>query len=401
MVPSINLAPSSAVWNGRVKAAVFAIGLVLTTYSAANWWSIFVDHAPPCHPECAADFVTFYATAKLMSGNAASLYDLDQQFAYQKQIAPLRQVLPFVYPPITALLMSPLAWFSFSNAFLLMTLFNLALLWDSIRRLNRTLGLTRDQSQWLLLFTLCNYGVHHVLYQGQTSVIVLYLFTGYVISERLLHKYRGGFWIGLLSVKPQYLPVPNLIFLLQGKWRTLFLSLLFTAVLTVGAFLTIGVDSLWQYFSLVRRMAMVEQDWWNQLSGMHNLRALAIYWLSADWKEYGWWLSSAMVIASICWVNLRARYCSMNFQRLWITNVLGLLLVTPHLFTHDLALLILPCALLLSLFRERVSIPVGLGLISLGLVPITSFVFPTIVALVFLILYIVSLTLCLNETSST
>jgi hypothetical protein len=370
---------------------MFGVALVLASYSGANWLSIFADHAPPCSPECTSDFVTFYAAARLLREDAASLYDIDRQFVYQKQIAPMVEVLPFVYPPITAFLLSPLAWFPFSAAFLLATLVNGALLGHGLLRLSRALKMNSDQYQWLWVFTACNYGLHHVLYQGQTSVLVLYLLIGYALAEKQASALQSGFWIGPLSVKPQYLPLPGLLLLLQGRWRALLLGAGFSIVLMAGAFLLIGVDSLGQYLALARRMATAEQDWWNQPRGMHNLRALAITWLPASWKEHAWALSSLIVIAGIVWVNLGSR---VEFRRRWIVNSLGLLLATPHLFTHDLTLLILPCALSLSLCGERVPLFVGVGWAMLGVLPIAGFVLPTVVAAVLIILYAAGLIFC-------
>ena len=364
------------------------IALVLASYSGANWLSILVHHAPPCSPECTSDFVTFYAAAKLLRENSASLYDIDRQFAYQKQIAPLQDVLPFVYPPITAILLSPLAWLPFSSAFLLMTLFNGGLLWHGIRRLTRELNMTPDQCHWLVVFTVCNYGLHHVLYQGQTSVIVLYLLIAFVLADKRSSPVRSGLSSGFLSLKPQYLLLPNLVLLLQRRWRALILGIGVTVGLMAAAFLLIGIDSFWQYLALAGRMTTVERDWWNRLRGMHNLRALTITWLPGAWKDYAWGLSGALVLAGIGWVNLGSR---VEFRRRWITNMLGLLLVTPHLFTHDLTLLILPCALYLSLCSERVPLLTGIGLALLGLLPIVNFALPTIVAAVLVILYIASL----------
>src|SRR5262245_30914642 len=247
MPASSLLTQSDAAWSRRAKAVMIGIALAMATYSGANWLSIFVNHAPPCSPECTSDFVTFYAAAKLARENSAALYDIDQQFAYQKQIAPLPDVLPFVYPPITALLLSPLAWLPFSGAFLVMTVFNAGLLWHGMRRLIRELKMTADQHQWLVVFAVCNYGLHHVLYQGQTSLVIFYLLTGYVLAEKRLVPFQSGFWIGLLSVKPQYVPLPNLVLLLSRNWRALFLAVGFSVALTATGFLLIGGESFWQY----------------------------------------------------------------------------------------------------------------------------------------------------------
>ncbi len=369
---------------------MMGIALALASYSGANWLSIFIHQAPPCSPECTSDFVTFYAAAQLLRENPSALYDIDQQFAYQKRIAPMQEALPFVYPPITALLLSPLAWLPFSGAFLFVTLINGALLWHGIRRLTRALKMTRDQRQWLFVSAACNYGLHHVLYQGQTSVLVLYLFIGFVLAEKRSAAIQSALSIGPLGVKPQYLPLPHLVLLLRRKWRALILGAGFSAGLAGAAFLLTGIDSFWQYLALARRMASMEQNWWNQPLGMHNLRALAIAWLPEPWNHYAWGLGSALVLAGVGWANLGSR---IEFRRRWIANMLGLLLVTPHLFTHDLALLILPCALCLSLWGEPVPLALGAGLALLGLLPIVHFAAPAIVAVVLVILYVASLVL--------
>ncbi|MGH7870923.1 MAG: hypothetical protein ACREQO_01745, partial [Candidatus Binatia bacterium] len=57
-----------------------------------------------------------------------------------------------------------------------------------------------------------------------------------------------------------------------------------------------------------------------------------------------------------------------------------LLLVSPHLFTHDLTLLILPCALFLARFKERVPATIGIALIATAALPILSQSLPTITA---------------------
>ena len=71
-------------WTNRLKAAAFAVAFVVTLFSTANWWSIYSLHAPACSPECAADFVTFYAAAELFVDHPASLYDIDQPIGLSK-----------------------------------------------------------------------------------------------------------------------------------------------------------------------------------------------------------------------------------------------------------------------------------------------------------------------------
>ena len=386
---------SSAPWTNRIKAIVLGLGLGLALHTSTNWWNIFADHVPKCgHPNCVADFVTFYAEATIMRENRASLYDLDEQLRQQQKIAPTERVLPFVYPPITALLFAPLAWLPFSGAFLVMTVVNALLLWRSLKLLIQHLNMTRDQSHWLLLFALCNFGVHAVMFYGQTSLVILlvilYFLTRHVLSQKRLEQYRAGFWAGLLYVKPQFLPIPHLVLLLRGKWRGMLVGALVAFICIVGAFLVIGLEASRQYFRLMQRLITADNAWYNQLQVMHNFRALTVFWLPPTWKIFTWWGGSALLIGTIVWVNLRATKNSDGFEIRWIANILALLLVTPHLFAHDLTLLIVPCALFLSKFKDMVPVPAGIGLVALALLPIANPLLPTIMAIVLMILFAIS-----------
>ena len=381
-------------WTNRIKAIVLGIGLGLALYTSSNWWNIFIDRVPQCsQPNCVADFVMLYAEGTLIWGDWPSLYDLDKQLAYQKKIVRTEQVLPFPYPPITALLIAPLALLSFSNAFLAMTVLNVVLLAASLRLLIRNLSLSRDQSQWLVLCALCNFGVHAAVFYGQTSAIILFFLTCHVLAQKRSSEYKAGLWAALLCVKPQFLPIPHLDLLLRHRWRGLLVGALTSAALIVGPFIIIGAETSKQYFLLAQRMATADNDWWNQWHGMHNLRALTTYWLPVNSRFYVWWAGCVLVITTMIWSNLRARRGPNGFAVSWIINVLALLIVIPHLFTHDLSLLVLPCALLISLFKQSVPLSVGLGLVVLALLPALNYAFPMIMAVTLVILFTVSLTL--------
>ena len=385
---------SSSRWSNRVKAIVFGIGVALALQTGGNWFRILTDRVPECgQPNCVADFVTFYAQAKLFWQEPRSLYDLDRQLAYQKTVAPTERVLPFVYPPITAALMAPLALLSFPAAFLLVTILNLLLILASLRLLKSRLSLTADQSHWLLLFALCNFGAHAVVFYGQTSAIILYCLTRHVLAERRSRDAEAGFWAGLLSVKPQYLPIPHLLLLLTGKWRGFLIGAAISGTLIAGAFLLVGIETSKQYFDLARRMVAADDEWWNQWRSMHNLRALTIYWLPAVWQPYLWWVGVALVLAVLIAWNLDREKSSAGFAVAWIINLLGVLIVIPHLFTHDLSLLILPCALFISLFRQRLPLAVAVGLMIVAALPAVNYAAPTTTAIMLLILFVMSVAL--------
>jgi len=73
------------------------------------------------------------------------------------------------------------------------------------------------------------------------------------------------------------------------------------------------------------------------------------------------------------------------------------MIVLPHLFTHDLTLLIIPCALLLSLTKPQVRPVMGIGLAALAILPAINYLIPTIMASALLMLFIASLFLARNK----
>lgn len=376
----------------RIKASLVGVGLGLAFLMSLNWWNIYAHHVPKCTTDnCVADFVTFYAAAQLIRDDRQSLYDLDRQQADQNRIAPVEKVLPFVYPPITAAFLAPLALFKFSTAFLIMTLVNLLLIGQSLRLLIRGLHLSADQSHWLLLFTVCNYAVHGVVFYGQTSAIVLFFLTHHVLAQRQVERPVAGVWAGLLCVKPQYLAIPHLIMLVRRRRREFLVGAAIATLLIIGLFLWIGVAASTQYFQLARRMVTADSDWWNQWRGMHNLRVLVIYGLPQAWHAVTWWLLSAIVVGILVWINWRRPKQHDDHATRWIANCLGLLIGLPHLFTHDLTLLIVPCALLLSLVKPQVPPAMGIGLVVLAILPAVNYLIPTIVAVVLLMLFTASL----------
>ncbi len=242
-----------------------------------------------------------------------------------------------------------------------------------------------------MLFTLCNFAVHGVVFYGQTSAIVLFFLTLHVLAQRQAERAVAGVWAGLLCVKPQYLAVPHLILLVRRRWREFLVGAAIGSLLIVGMFLWIGFEASAQYFQLARRMVSADSDWWNQWRGMHNLRVLVIYALPEAWHAVTWWFLSAIVVGILVWVNWPAAKHTEDHASRWIVNCLGLLIVLPHLFTHDLTLLIVPCALLLSKVKPQVPLAIGIGLVMLAMLPALNYLVPTIMAIALVMLFAGSL----------
>jgi hypothetical protein len=385
---------SREIWHNRVRALALGLGLGLSAIIGPCWWSIVSHHHPSCS-EYKPDFISLYTAAELMWTDRSSLYDLERQRMIQEPIDPSRGdwVLPYFYPPFFAVILVPLAWLSFSAAFVAMTVVNLALLIATVKILVRKLALNGQQTNWLILATFCNYGVHYALLEAQTSFIALLLLALYVTAWNGSARDRAGLWSGLMVFKPQLALVPILLLLGRRRWRALGLAFIVIGGLGLVSVAAVGLTGIEQYLALSTR-AMAGEDYLHiQPERMHNLRALAYFFFTVPWRDYVWWilaLGGMGLVVVRSWANDDLKGISL---RQWTSILVALILVTPHLHDHDLTLLIVPSAFFLKWAGDVVAPVVSLALVVLGMLSLLNTVvyphLPPLVPLVLLIFLIV------------
>ncbi len=379
----------SARWNNRLKAVALGLGLALTTLTVRHWWSIFNYGHPPCS-ECVADFPQFYAGAKLVWKNPSALYDYAEQLAIQKTVdARIRDTSqPFAYPPFMALVLMPLGWLPFSAAFAVMTLVNLGLLAFVLLLLMRKLGLKKDQSQWLLLSTFCNFGVHSVLLGGQTSVVVLSCVTLFMFAVRDKKQPAAGFWSGCIFFKPQLLLVPFAVLAFKKLWKGFFIACIVLTILGSISVWIVGVPGIVSYMRLLEYYGTTESGFGSYPQYMHNLRALAQYYVPFAYARYVWLALIIPMTLSTLWLNARAADDERSNSALWVANFLAMLLLTPHLYAHDLTLMMVPAALILRTRAGSIPWYIPSLFIFTGVFPVLSFAIgPRVPPLVPMILF--------------
>jgi len=364
---------SSSVWTHRIAALSVGLGIAMCAVTLPCWWTIVRDHSPSCSVS-KPDFMSLYTGAKLFWTNRSALYNLEQQRLIQESIDPSRGdwVLPFFYPPFFAAFLVPLAWLRFSAAFIVMTVINIVLLATTIELLVRRLQLNRQQTYWLVLTTLCNYGVHYGLLEGQTSFIALLLLTLFMLTLRESGFASSGIWSGFLFFKPQLAGIPLLILLSNKKWRALewaFLTLgLFALISLVG----VGADGIKDYLALSAQAAAGDDYLRIEPEGMQNLRALTYFFFPAPWRDAVWWAGTVVLVTLIVARSRASEKPNGIFFAEWITIAAALILVSPHLHSHDLTLLIIPFALVLKQVGEAVIPLVALTLVIVGVLPLIN-----------------------------
>jgi len=388
---------ATTIWHNRVRALALGLGLGLSAIIGPCWWSIVRDHSPTCS-ENKTDFISFYTAAKLMWTDRSALYDLEQQRLVQQPIDPSRSrwVLPYFYPPFFAAVLVPLAWLPFSLAFIAMTLVNFALLLVSMRILIRKLQLNRQQSSWLILTTFCNYGVHYALLEAQTSFIALILLVLYVTALNSPAENKAGIWSGLMFFKPQLALIPVIVLISRRKWVALGLTIGVVGFLGLVSLFAIGLEGLDHYFTVIPGAVSGEDGLHimppERPERMHNLRALAYFFLQAPWRDYVWWVATLAVVALIA-IRIWANEGQVISIRQWTSILVAMVLVTPHLHDHDLTLLIVPSALFLKWAGDVVAPAMALGLVGLGMLSLINTVayphLPPLVPLVLMVFLIV------------
>jgi hypothetical protein len=283
-------------WTCRVFAVALGIAVALSALIVPCWWSVVVYHHPACSLIAPADFIALYAGAHLMVTNSAGLYDIAQQLAVQIPIDPSSQTIstPYYYPPFFGLVLAPLGWLSFSQAFVMMSALNLALLGWSIKLLANKFAFDGAQTKWFVLAAACNYGLHYTLVQGQTSIIALTLMILFIAHH---NYYRAGVWAALLCFKPTLAIMPLMILLVRKNWTALAVASGVLATLGATSLFAVSPAGIEGYIRITLRLLSDPEFLQLMHERMHNLRAIAYYYFDGGLRDYLWWASTLAIFS--------------------------------------------------------------------------------------------------------
>ena len=142
------------------------------------------------------DFTIFYTAGKcIIQGHGRQLYDLETQFAIQREFASevkrRENPLPFNHPPFEGLLFAPLARLPYVAAYLVWAAFNLA---PSLHGIFPGLPL-------LAMFAF--FPLVMALMQGQDSILLLFLYGLAFLALAAGRAFVAGLCLGLALFKFQ------------------------------------------------------------------------------------------------------------------------------------------------------------------------------------------------------
>jgi hypothetical protein len=295
------------------------------------------------------DFPAFLTAARMLdTGQGAALYDLAAQRSAQEAMIgrALDVWQPYAYPPLLGVALLPAARWSYLTAFCahdaVMAVALVLLLWQ-LWSLLPSLRETRQAWWAVALLVVSFHPVARTVMGGQNTVLSLALLAGFVVSARDGRQGVAGICLGLLTYKPQLVPLLALCALLRRQWR-----LLAAAGLVAVAHYAIGAlfaGPQWPLAWLRMLDAYRGLEWASNRYTHVSLWALAAQLLPAAWA-FGIALAGSLLVITL--VVRRARDRSLPLTDLFALALAATVLVSPHVQYYDVALLLLPVLIALE-----------------------------------------------------
>jgi hypothetical protein len=309
------------------------------------------------------DFVEFYVAGRLVgAGRGALLYQFVPPFRFPAQFAAEARVLApqvsdptfaFVVPPFYALPFVPLAALPYLQAYTVWLVLDVALLLATLRLLRPHVTLLQGPDRRLVYLVAASFfPVLECLFDGQNAILSLFLFAAAYVALRGRRDALAGVALGLALYKPQLVLVMAL-FLLVGRRRDALLGLAGTALALVGVSgAIVGAAGIRDYLTLSLTMpGWVYLPGWRTWN-MHSLNSFFVLLVADPTLSRALAAIASLAVIGLAILAWRAEIQTdthgdvAEFNRQFALAVLATVLVSPHVFAYDLALLLLPGLLL-------------------------------------------------------
>lgn len=301
------------------------------------------------------DFTIFYTAGKcILQGRGRQLYDLETQFAIQREFASevkhRENPLPFNHPPFEALLFAPLARLPYVAAYLVWAAFNISLI----------LGFCKVLRPWLpslhgfllalpLLAMFAFFPLIMALLQGQDSILLVFL---YGLAFSALAKGRGfvaGLCLALALFKFQLVLPFVVVLLVRRQWRAVAGFGIASCVLLLVSAAVVGWTGVMAYPGFVLSLSRSGAQAGIYPRDMPNLRGL----VAGSLHLAGPPATLLIIVLSIALLALAAYWWhgqpGDQFVLSFSLCVTITIIISYHLLVHDLSLLILTILLLAEL----------------------------------------------------
>ncbi len=296
------------------------------------------------------DWGLFYSqAAALAAGDLTALYSVDRLTPYLQRLVPYTATpnvpllqWPSPYPPVMAGVLAPLTVLPPPVAFGIWTVLSILAGCHLVWRMSQVLPTAGKTRLAVILFTALP--TLQVLVLGQPMLLLASATAECFLALRSGRELRGGLWLGVLALKPQYGLLLGLYILWNRCWRAVLGALGIVGLIVVLSALLAGPDALWEYQRAVAAMGGI-RDEFAKPAEMVNWRSLIVNLRPGIGNTSGLLLVltlSVLTVGALVWA-LRTRNRPAIDIRLAAVLV-ATMLVSYHSHMHGLVLLAVPLA---------------------------------------------------------
>jgi len=333
--------PRARNWSGFGFAAATGAGLGSFLFWAYNWLTVVGGNLK------GPDFFSFYSGARLfVTRGGSAVYDLVLQREIQIQVtsqpADRFIVLPYFHPPYYTLLIAPLGYLSYRQAYIAMAVFNMILAAALIVLLVRSSLSIHGRAAVVATALIAGFFPLFVtILQGQSDLVVLVpLAAAYVAWARGRLGWAGIF-TALALAKPQLLLLIPVLFLARRAWRAL--AGFAAALLALGAISAAGLGFA-PVIGYLKALGAWAISGSLPTNGQLAYTDPAVYSLKNILQVLPGGTTTALVILLFL-LALAALSLSWRPDKPRLDFALAVaasLVLSPHQNVHDLALLVIP-----------------------------------------------------------
>ena len=327
---------------GALTLLLFLPGVYLT----------LADMLPAPHQE---DFGACYVAARALA-NGESPYDA----AVARRVAHALGVVhhsPYIYPPLPALLLRPLAAVPYRAAAWIWFLLSAGALVAALWLLRPVVRIPWRSYRWMCLAVFFLPPVHHTLQHGQITTFLFLL----VMLSAVIGGAAGGVWVGIASALKVFPATLGVVYALSGRLAALAVMVASAAAMTVGAAL-VAPDATREFSTRVAPQLALDR---RLAPNNQSVHAVTARWFEAHWfvtpiADTPWVgrIISSVTTAAVAVVTLwtlvsirRVDGALVHLERMSLV-LAATLIVSPIVWDHYYVLLLLPAAVLYRASRE-------------------------------------------------
>jgi hypothetical protein len=311
------------------------------------------------------DFVVFHTAGKAVPAIGGEVYDPQTISALQAeqtgQDAERVAVLPYFNPPPALLPLALLGLLSLGSAAAVWLTGSAMVALAGLRALAPRMHVSPEAALVLTLGAISSLPVYQAVVHGQMTFVLLAGFclygAGILRPERSSYVVLG---LVLLALKPVFLPLPLLYLVLRGRFHLILRFAAVEALLFVIAAALFGPRLPFDYVAM-----SLDALSWDEVNGIstYGMFGWTGFWrgiLGPDAHVQQTALTTVSALATIA--AFAATFARRDNPRLALAAiVIAGLLNSPHSYSQDLVLLVIPVIMLMQEYRDiRIGYSVGL-----------------------------------------